>query len=124
MKKTFLTILLSAALAMGATAQNSKEFKNAMADAMAGNVEAQCYVGTCYMNGNGVDEDPAEAMKWFRMASDKGDALSQFLLGSLYFKGIGVEQNYKEAARWFRKSATQGNVDSQYQLAVCYVEGI
>lgn len=27
MKKTFLTILLSAALAMGATAQNSKEFK-------------------------------------------------------------------------------------------------
>ena len=41
MKKTFLTILLSAAMAMGATAQDSKAFKNAMADAMAGNVDAE-----------------------------------------------------------------------------------
>ena len=40
-------------------------------------VEAQYNVGWQYWNGKGVEEDKAEAMKWFRMAADNGDAAAK-----------------------------------------------
>ena len=34
---------------------------------------AQFNLGGCYVVGEGVERDKAEAVKWFRLADDQGD---------------------------------------------------
>lgn len=41
--------------------------------------------------------DNTEAVKWFRMAAEQGDAEAQLNLGNAYCYGHGVEQDYIEA---------------------------
>ena len=38
-----------------------------------------------YVNGEGVPENNAEAVKWFRKAADQGFADAQFNLGRMYY---------------------------------------
>ena len=39
-----------------------------------GDAEAQYRLGSCYYNGDGVNEDKAEAVKWYRKAAEQGDS--------------------------------------------------
>ena len=52
-----------------------------------------------YMNSQGVQQDYAEAVKWFRRAADQGNVQAQFSLGFMYEDGQGVQQNNAEAAK-------------------------
>jgi uncharacterized protein len=42
-----------------------------------------------YDRGKGVPQNYGEAAKWFRLASDQGDALAQTALGFMYANGQG-----------------------------------
>ena len=42
-----------------------------------GDVEAQVKLGAAYHNGEGVEQDFAEAVKWFRLAAAQGNAQAQ-----------------------------------------------
>ena len=42
---------------------------------------AQYNLGFLYDNGWGVPEDDAEAVRWYRLAADQGDASAQYNLG-------------------------------------------
>ncbi len=81
-----------------------------------GDPAAQNQLGTCYYDGDGVEQDYAEAVKWFRKAAEQGFAWGQYNLGECYYKGKGVEQDYAEAVKWYRKAAEQGHVKAQEQL--------
>ena len=48
-----------------------------------GHAEAQNKLGLCYYSGAGVMKDYPEAIKWFKMAADQGDASAQNNLGVL-----------------------------------------
>ena len=61
-----------------------------------------------YRNGEGVPQDYAEAVKWYRLAAEQGDADAQYNLGLMYDNGNGVPQDYKEAVKWYRLAAEQG----------------
>ena len=37
-----------------------------------GNVEAMYYLGECYRDGSGVDEDQKKAVEWFTKAAEQG----------------------------------------------------
>ena len=87
------------------------------------NPQAQSILGSCYFKGEGVAEDQAEAVKWFRKAAEKGHPESQGMLGLCYFKGEGVAVNYAEAVKWFRKAAEKGRPESQTMLGMCYLNG-
>ena len=63
---------------------------------------------TCTSNGQGVPQDYAEAVKWYRKAADQGYAAAQTNLGLMYAHGQGVPQDYVEAVKWYRKAADQG----------------
>ncbi|MBQ0088410.1 MAG: SEL1-like repeat protein [Prevotellaceae bacterium] len=76
-----------------------------------------------YRDGDGVEEDYEEAIKWFKKSVDQGYATAQWVLGTMYENGCGCEQNYEEAARLYRLSAEQGNADGEYRLGKCYHEG-
>jgi hypothetical protein len=62
-----------------------------------------------YLNGNGVRQDHAEALKWFRKAADQGLAVAQNNLGLMYAQGQGVPRDYVQAHMWFNLAASQGN---------------
>jgi len=68
-------------------------------------------------------KDYKEAVKWWKLSAEQGDALAQTLLGSMYDNGDGVPQDYKEAVKWYRLSAEQGLAQAQYYLGVMYAEG-
>ncbi|MBV5339892.1 MAG: sel1 repeat family protein [Deltaproteobacteria bacterium] len=49
-----------------------------------GHVGAQFELGCMYANGQGVPQNDAEAVKWFRLAAEQGHAEAQFELACLY----------------------------------------
>ena len=70
-----------------------------------GNAWAQNWLGFMYGNGQGVDEDDSESVRWYRKAAKQGNAMGQYNLGLMYAKGEGVARDDAEAVRWFRKGA-------------------
>ena len=84
--------------------------------------EAQYNLGLMYALGRG-SEDDAEAVRWYRMAVEQGDADAQFSLGAMYAEGIGVPQNDAEAAKWYRKAAEQRHAWAQHNLGALYAKG-
>jgi uncharacterized protein len=86
-----------------------------------GNAAAQHQLGIMYTNGQGLPQNDAEAVNWFRLAADQGYALAQSGLGYMYFSGRGVPQNDTEAVRWFRLAADQGDALAQFNLASSYL---
>ena len=50
-----------------------------------------------------------EAVKWYRLAAEQGDAAAQYNLGFAYYNGEGVEQDYAEAVKWWQMAAEQGD---------------
>jgi hypothetical protein len=62
-----------------------------------------------YAEGHGLTKDYSQAVIWYKLAADQGDASAQFNLGNMYFDEKGVAKNYSEALKWFRKAAAQDN---------------
>ncbi|MCK9154923.1 MAG: sel1 repeat family protein [Paludibacteraceae bacterium] len=99
----------------------NETFKLLMKDSK--NIRAWRYLGDCYYNGDGVEKNYTQAVKWYSKATEKGDAISQLFLGDCYRLGKGIEKNYIAAAEWYRKAAEQGNNDAQSNLGLCYIIG-
>lgn len=91
--------------------------------ALRGHASAQNNLGILYENGQGVEEDLEEAVKWYRMAAEQGDATGQNNLGLMLDNGRGVAQDFTEAAKWFRLSAEQGDSSGQNNLGTMYEKG-
>ena len=79
--------------------------------------------GSCYANGQGVAQDDAEALRWFRLAAEQGFAAAQFNLGFMYANGRGVAQDDAEALRWYHLAAEQGVAEAQRNLGGMYANG-
>jgi TPR repeat protein len=91
--------------------------------AAQGEAEAQNNLGLRYYKGQGVPQDYAEALKWFRLAAAQGDSHAQTSLGVMYSQGNGIPQDYAEALKWYRLAAAQGNAMAQYNLGNIYNNG-
>ena len=61
-----------------------------------------------YDFGLGVPENDKEAVKWYRLAAEQGNAAAQNNLGIMYDLGEGVLQDYVKAHVWLNLSAAQG----------------
>ena len=80
-------------------------------------------IGRRYYNGDGVAQDYAKAIEWFRQAAEQGYATAQNNLGDCYYDGQGVTQDYAQAVSWYRKAAEQGDAAAQFRLGFCYEYG-
>jgi TPR repeat protein len=118
MKKLLLVLLLLPALAF---AQSYFEERKAAAE--SGDTAAQFDLGVMYDNGEGVPENTAEAVRWYRLAAEQGYALAQSNLGLMYSNGDGVPENDAEAVRWYRLAAEQGYPFAQFNLGRMYING-
>jgi len=77
-----------------------------------GYADAQLSLGFMYYSGQGVAQNYAEAIKWYRKAADQGEAHAQYGLGVAYAKGHGVALNYVQAHVWFNLAAAQGDAEA------------
>jgi len=88
-----------------------------------GNALAQLGLGVMYANGQGVPQDDAQAVVWYRKAAEQGDADAQTIVALMYVNGHGVSQDYTQALIWYRKAADQGNDRAQFGLGLMYANG-
>ena len=51
----------------------------------------------------------AEAVAWYRLAADQGQASAQFNLGVMYNSGDGVPQDDVSAHMWFNLAASRSS---------------
>ena len=79
--------------------------------------------GSCTPTVEGVLEDDAEAVRWYRMAAEQGLAEAQYNLGYRYANGRGVLEDDAEAVRWYRMAAEQGYAMAQVNLGYRYDNG-
>ena len=107
----------------GLAAAQSGDFATALREwtplAEQGNAKAQHNLGFMYSNGQGVPQDDAEAVKWYRLAAEQGDTEAQFNLGLMYRNGQGVPQDYAEAVKWYRLAAEQVTRTRKSSSATC-----
>ena len=116
-----LILLLTALLAFQSAAASEFDEMKALAD--QGYADAQFYLGNVYLNGEGLQENVVEAVKWYRKAADQGYVKAQFNLAQAYFIGKGVPKNGAEAVKWYGKAAEQGDSQAHYELGVLYGVG-
>jgi hypothetical protein len=88
-----------------------------------GDSSAMVDLGESYESGEGVAQDPAQALRWFHRAADAGNTSGMVFLGSMYMFGEGAPLNNGEAARWFQKATNQGNAVAMYDLGTLYEDG-
>ena len=108
-----VAVLTALALCVPVQAQTPEEIDAMRVRAEAGDAEAQNDLGVRYANGDGVPQDDAEAVRWYRLAADQGLASGQSALGVMYSDGEGVPQDDAEAVRWLRLSADQRHAPAQ-----------
>lgn len=70
-----------------------------------------------------MTQDYAEAVKWYRLATEQGITLAQYNLGVMYKSGDGVTQDYVQAIKWYRLAAEQGHAKAQNNLGLMYYKG-
>ena len=68
-------------------------------------------------------KDYKEAVMFFHLSAEQGDALAQLILGLMYDEGKGAAQDYVEAVKWYRRSAELGNASAQNNLGFMYAQG-
>ena len=88
-----------------------------------GDAKAQFSLGSMYANGQGVQQDFVEAVRWYRKSAEQGNAKAEYDLCHMYHKGKGVPQDKAEARRWCLKAAAQNDVRAQDALGFMYLHG-
>lgn len=85
--------------------------------------KARIDLGDLYLEGKGVLQDYAEAMKLFKGAAETGDSEAQQRVGRLYEEGQGAPQDKKEATKWYRLAADEGEPQAQARMGAAYQFG-
>jgi hypothetical protein len=85
--------------------------------ASKGDALSQVEMGIAYAEGNGVQQDHAEAVTWYRKAAESGLGLAQYNLAHAYLAGQGVPQDAQQALSWFSKAAANENLTDETRSA-------
>lgn len=104
MRRMIAVVALLFGLALPAWADSLSDIRRS---AEQGNPEAQFALGTLYRDGQGVEQDLAETMKWWQKAAEGGYVDAQFALGNIYSGGYGIAKDYVLSFMWFDITATR-----------------
>ena len=67
-----------------------------MAEARAGDGYAMYKVGVKYYQGEWIEQDYKEALKWFNKSIETGEPYAHRYLVYMYYEGTGVEKDYEK----------------------------
>lgn len=65
-------------------------------------------IGAMHLKGEFVDQNFNEAIKYFKIASEKNDSFAMKNLGACYIEGIGTNIDFEMAKYWLQKSVDGG----------------
>jgi hypothetical protein len=99
-----VALALVMALALPAWADSASDLRTL---AEEGDAKAQFVLGTLYRDGQGVEKDLAETLRWWTKAAELGNVDAQFALGNIYSGGFGVTRDYVQSYMWFDITAAQ-----------------
>jgi TPR repeat protein len=96
--------------------------------AEAGDVDAQGKLAESYL----ASFYYSDAVKWYRVAAEKGVLNAQWQLGQILVSGKPafpkrsdkVKADPPQGVRWLKKAASQGHDRAQLSLARCYEQGL
>ena len=69
------------------------------------------------------EKNYSEAVKYFKIAAERGYPEAQHRLGCRYDKGQGVKEDKAEAFKWFKMAANKGNMKAQAMVGQYYFVG-
>lgn len=104
--------------------ERAKTVRLKIAEAEAGNADAQEAVANWYMYGrNGVNRDYAQARRWLELAAAQEHASALSGLAFLYVNGWGVDKDVVKARGFYLRAARKNNRDAMHGLGVIYQHG-
>ncbi len=104
-------IVLAFALVLGAPLAWADGASAVRSLAEQGDREAQFALGTMYRDGQGVKQDYAKALRWWRKAAAQGDIDAQYALGNFYSGGTGIARDNVQAYVWYSIAAANTGAD-------------
>lgn len=84
---------------------------------------AQCNLGVCYENGDGVEKNDSEAMKWYLKAVKNNSPEAAYYYGGMLLEGNkqkGITKNIPEGVKYLRKAADLKNLNAINSLVGAY----
>lgn len=93
-------------------------FKRSAEDRVA---KAQFYLGVCYEEGVGVEQDAAEAVTWFTRASNQNFAGAHYSLAMCYMHGTGVNKDPAKARSLLKLGVDGKDIEAMRVLGEQYV---
>ena len=99
---------------------SAQELADLRALAEAGTIEAQYSLGVKYDTGEGVPQDDAEAVRWYRLSAEQGHAGAQYSTSGVCVRhrSRACRSMMSEAVIWYRRAAEQGHAGAQFNLGV------
>lgn len=92
--------------------------------AMQGFDVAMYRLGKLYLQGDIIEKNIGEALRWLWEADEQDNSYAQYQLGKLYLKGENVAADHAIAESMFEKSNRQNNAYSKYSLAKMHLQGL
>jgi TPR repeat protein len=106
------------------TRGNAPKWKNLaqlQQSAAHGDPQACFELGTNYLEGNGVDQNPTLGIGLLEQAAKGGIANASFRLGKIYYDGTVVPVNYARALEYYTIAARAGVFEAQHNIGVMLV---
>jgi enhanced entry protein EnhC len=79
-------------------------------------------LGYMYQKGIYFNQDPTQALYWYKQSAEHGNKIAQYQLGEMYFLGCGIPRNVNLALKYYKESATQQFAPAM--AAVGYIKAV
>lgn len=90
----------------------------------AGDPDAQTVLALMYLEGQAVDMNMAEAIRWYASAAEQGQMDAQYALALIAMDGAGgAARDEETAGLWMLEAARRGHVFAQFDLGNMYAQG-
>ncbi len=81
-----------------------------------GVIEAQNFLGVCFLYGYGVNQNYSKAWHWLKKSAEQGNADAQFNLYCFDDGHVQTFDEFIEGIKWLTKAAEQGHIKAQLCL--------
>ena len=99
--KNMMLALLALGIGQAVWAYDVPDFQETLQAAEQGNAQAQFNLGWMYANGEGVRQDPVQAVQWYRKAAEQGLGNAQYNLRPLQKSPSSDNRNPNTGFRLF-----------------------
>jgi TPR repeat protein len=75
--------------------------------------QSMIFLSQIYIDGFGVEKDPAASTEWLRRAAEIGYGAGQYNYGLSLLRGEGVPCDPEAGKEWIQRAAAQGDTDAR-----------